>query len=276
MAVVLLVLLPIVTMAENPPSSAPPPTIATPTGMKPPVENHNLILDPPSQTYNAVEGQQSAAFTFHVKNISSAAVVIDDVKTSCGCTVAELPSKPWTLAAGITGEFRLTVDLRGKYGALVKSATLETAEGTKVALLRINVPLPKIPSTDEEMRAVNLRLAQTDRQAVFKGDCVRCHVEPAKGMYGEALFHTMCGVCHEAEHRGSMVPDLAKLDHPTDREFWKAIITSGKPGTLMPAFAQSEGGPLSAPQIDGLTAYLAAIISPSLPSPSPAAAPKKP
>jgi hypothetical protein len=56
-----------------------------------------------------------------------------------------------------------------------------------------------------------------------------------------------------------MVPDLTKLKVPTDREFWRTWITYGKPGSLMPAFATSQGGPLSDMQIASLAAYLNAV-----------------
>jgi hypothetical protein len=53
-----------------------------------------------------------------------------------------------------------------------------------------------------------------------------------------------------------MVPDLNNLKVPTNREFWRTWITYGKPGTLMPAFAGSQGGPLTDMQIASLAAYL--------------------
>jgi magnesium chelatase family protein len=46
-----------------------------------------------------------------------------------------------------------------------------------------------------------------------------------------------------------------------------ATITAGKEGTLMPAFAQSQGGPLNDIQIVSLAAYLnAAILSLAAPA----------
>jgi hypothetical protein len=56
------------------------------------------------------------------------------------------------------------------------------------------------------------------------------------------------------------VPNLHKLPDPTNAAFWKNWIMHGKPGTLMPAFAQSEGGFLSDMQIESLVAYLTMTI----------------
>ncbi len=85
------------------------------------------------------------------------------------------------------------------------------------------------------------------------------------GKYSKDLFDSVCGVCHEAEHRASMVPDLHNLKVPTNPDFWRTWITFGKPGTLMPAFAASQGGPLSDVQISSLAAYLNSTIPSHVP-----------
>jgi mono/diheme cytochrome c family protein len=98
-----------------------------------------------------------------------------------------------------------------------------------------------------------------DRQAVFKGDCASCHIKKIEGKYGQPLFAAVCAVCHETENRATMVPDLRNLQVPTNVEFWRTWITAGKAGSLMPAFATSQGGPLNDMQIASLAAYLNAV-----------------
>ena len=66
-----------------------------------------------------------------------------------------------------------------------------------------------------------------------------------------------------------MVPDLHNLKDPTSEEFWRTWITSGKAGTLMPAFATSQGGPLNDMQIASLAVYLNATIPSHVPVPAP-------
>ena len=61
---------------------------------------------------------------------------------------------------------------------------------------------------------------------------------------GRKLSKVTCAICHEAANRATMVPDLAQLKVPTNEEFWRTWITYGKPGSLMPAFAKSQAGPL--------------------------------
>ena len=79
---------------------------------------------------------------------------------------------------------------------------------------------------------------------------------------GKALYVAVCGVCHEANPRATMVSDLHALNHPTNYEYWKQWITNGKPGTLMPAFAANQGGPLSEKQIVSLAKLLTKAIPP--------------
>jgi mono/diheme cytochrome c family protein len=75
-----------------------------------------------------------------------------------------------------------------------------------------------------------------------------------------ALYNAVCAVCHEGEHRATMVPDLHMLKVPTNDQFWRIWIAHGKPGSLMPAFSNSDGGPLNDLQIASLAAYLNAAI----------------
>ncbi len=75
-----------------------------------------LAWEAPSQFYSAKPGEVSALFVFKVSNVSTSNVVIDDVKTSCGCTVAQFPTKPWTLKPGAQDKAEVLVDLRGNFG----------------------------------------------------------------------------------------------------------------------------------------------------------------
>ena len=94
------------------------------------------------------------------------------------------------------------------------------------------------------------------RAAIFKGDCARCHVEPAKGKLGKELYATACGICHDAEHRASAVADLQAPKTPRDVNYWQEWVSHGKAGTMMPGFAATDGGPLTKEQVDSLVVYL--------------------
>jgi hypothetical protein len=53
-----------------------------------------------------------------------------------------------------------------------------------------------------------------------------------------------------------MVPDLKTLTHPTDAEYWRNWINYGRAGSMMPAFAQAEGGPLNESQVNALVNFM--------------------
>ena len=229
-----------------------------------------LKWDAETKEYHAKAGDLSAAFTFTVTNVSSSEVAINRLSTSCGCTVAQLPTTPYKLAPGSNVSINVTMDLRGKFGQVTKTVNVDSTAGFKALLVKADIPQPQTaaiagprnataaPAVNNAMadRAKNIQNALADRQAVFKGDCAKCHVDKAAGKMGAELYASSCGICHEAQHRAAMVPDLKVARTQRDVAFWQKWIMEGKPGTLMPAFAQAHGGPLTQEQIDSLTIYL--------------------
>ena len=217
-----------------------------------------LAWEAPSQFYSAKPGEVSALFVFKVSNTSTSEVVIDDVKTSCGCTVAQFPTKPWTLKPGAQDKAEVLVDLRGRFGKLFKEIDIISSNSPKVLTVLVDIPEPgtNAMSMEAANRLWGQQLAGVDHQAVFKTDCVKCHLEPNFGKFGENLFHTACGICHEAAHRATMVPDLKSLNAEIDPEYWRRWVTYGKAGSLMPGFAARDGGPLNDKQIDSLVEFL--------------------
>ena len=97
-----------------------------------------------------------------------------------------------------------------------------------------------------------------DRQVVFKNqDCAKCHAEPARNKTdGRLLYAGVCATCHNSHHRAAQVPDLRLLKHPTDADYWRQWIAHGRPGSMMPGFAESEGGPLNDQQINALVDFM--------------------
>jgi cytochrome c553 len=218
-----------------------------------------LHWEPATLTYNARTGEVTARLTFHVKNVSGEDVDIDQVKASCGCTVAQMPRNPWRMKPSDTDKLEVLVDLRNKTpGTLTKDIAIMTARETNILILNVNIPEGMTNGMSSAMadRIWGQQLAGVDHQAVFKNDCVKCHLEPAFGKYGGNLYNVACGICHEAHHRASMVPDLHSLTAEIDTNYWRNWVVNGKPGTLMPGFAATQGGPLGADQIDSLMDYL--------------------
>ncbi len=213
-----------------------------------------------------IQPTNKAQLVFNLTNISDHEVVITEARGSCHCTVAKLPSQPWHIPPHSDGHIDVSVDLAAKFGSVFKTVTVSYSNTPPVALtptiLRVIIHLPEDPAAG---RNRNQQMASADRQMVFKADCAKCHADTAKDktgkeLLGKQLYVAACGICHEANPRATMVSDLHSLNHPTNYEYWKQWITNGKAGTLMPAFAASQGGPLSDKQIESLAKLLAKAI----------------
>jgi mono/diheme cytochrome c family protein len=189
-------------------------------------------------------------------SITPVPVTILSVRPSCGCTTTKLPPLPWTVAPGTNGQIEATVNLYVATGTLYKQLMVYTDKGSKMLMLKITILPFQMPEMSEAEREQNRKLAAADRQLIFKGECASCHVQQGEGKYGQALYQADCAICHEGEHRATMVPDLHALKTPTNFEFWRTWIAHGKPGSLMPAFSGTDGGPLSDMQISSLATYL--------------------
>ena len=250
-----------------PPATLQPPPVAPQamTAAQPALDTY-LAFDKETKEVSVVNGTGAANFSFNLTNISSGDVTISFVQTSCGCTVAKLPSQPWVLKPNDHGEISATMQLGGvpPGGNKTKTLTVNSDKGSKVLYVKANI-LQEAAAMSETDRTNNIKMATADRQAVFRGDCAKCHVTPAKDAaghdkMGQDLYTAVCGVCHNAEHQASFVPNLHKLPEPTSADFWRNWILHGKAATLMPAFSKPEGGILSDEQVDSLVQYLTATI----------------
>jgi mono/diheme cytochrome c family protein len=217
-------------------------------------------------------GAPIALSDFSFTNLSVAALVVKNVRTSCGCTSVRLPPVPWLVPPGGAGQIHTSVDLSGKEGLLFKTVTVETDRGSSSLQIKVvivpSARLPESPSTNagqlvesgpglrDPERGRSFQIARGDRQAVFKAGCAACHAKPAEHKQGGELYAAVCAICHDTPNRATMTPDLHKLPRPPNAGFWRASISRGKLGSLMPAFAVGDGGPLSEAQIGSLVDYL--------------------
>ena len=212
---------------------------------------HPLVWDAMEKTVTPKPGDGAVEFEFTVTNRSADKVTIAELLPSCGCTTTDMPAKPWVLAPGASGSFRATVDISGKHGKFSKVIHVNSSAGVQMLGLVVNLP----DDPEHNRRQGNQAAALANRQAVFKGDCASCHVAPTVGKTGDELFHAACGICHAASPRAAMVPDLMVAAAPRDEAYWRKWIAEGREGSLMPAFAQKHGGPLTEAQIESLIAF---------------------
>ena len=166
----------------------------------------SVIWDNDAKTTSVVAGESVANFTFNFTNVSANSITVLSVHPSCGCTTAQLPPLPWTIASGTNGQIGIKVNLAGKSGTLFKTVNVNTDQGSKLLSVRINMPSPTIntlspasmPAMSGADRVQNFAAAQVNRQAVFHGDCASCHVMPGNGKFGKELYDADCAI--DAQH----------------------------------------------------------------------------
>ncbi len=85
--------------------------------------------------FGEVAQNSDGARTFTFKNVGKSPVVIADIKTSCGCTVATKPTAP--IMPGESSEITVKYDTK-KVGAFSKSITVvsNAQEGRKVLKIK--------------------------------------------------------------------------------------------------------------------------------------------
>lgn len=249
------------------PAIAVPPAVTATAPAVAAADPNAIKWDSETKEYSAKAGEAEAKFTFWLTNVSSSEVLVNGVRTSCGCTVAKLPSQPWHIAPGSNGPIEVTVNLAGKSGLIAKGVTVDSSAGIKQLTVRVNIPSAAAPGSlpvqasgtmGDADRLKNMQLALADRQVVFRNaECAKCHADPAKGKTdGRVLYAAVCATCHNSHLRAAAVPDLRTLPHPTTAEHWQTWISYGRAGSMMPAFAESEGGPLNPQQVSALVDFM--------------------
>lgn len=255
------------------PLPVPAVTIPAPAAPPAPANPNALVWDAEMKEASPAVGEVAANYTFWFTNVSSKEVVINAVRTSCGCTTAKLPTMPWHVPPGTNSPLEVSIDLRGKAGVISKAVTVDSTAGIKSLIIKVNIPggapqtglqIPGHPMMNDVDRLKNMQSALADRQVVFKdAKCATCHADPAKTLAGgPQLYTAVCGICHDSVQRAALVPDLKAPKHETDIDYWKQWITYGKAGSMMPAFGKADGGPLNEQQIAALADYCVKTFQP--------------
>jgi hypothetical protein len=97
-----------------------------------------------AKNYGNVNEGQKLALSFRFKNTGSKPLIIESVKPTCGCTVADYPKEP--IASGEEGEITGVFDSMGREGLQNKHLTVRSnAEPADQDIsFEVNViPLPK-------------------------------------------------------------------------------------------------------------------------------------
>jgi hypothetical protein len=127
----------------NQPAPTPTPVPAQPTAPSNSSDSmapNILAWDSVSKAYRAHAGEMLAPFTFSFTNVSRRPVVIYDTETSCDCTVATLPSRPWTIPSGGTGTIGASINLSNKTGVVTNYVIVETSQGNRQLNVKAILP----------------------------------------------------------------------------------------------------------------------------------------
>ena len=231
--------------------------MATP-GLKPVViSNNNFqpLIVPEQQIHHmgTVKMDSEAAHNYVLYNKGGGILQIDDVDTSCGCTLASISKK--RLLPGEFTRIHVTLDTSLKVGPTKKCITILSNDPKNPEyklLLTANV-LPDMKGHE--------KIVPKDPLVLFKGECATCHVDKGKGKVGKELFVADCAMCHglNADGKKDVAPSLLNGNYH-DSAFFEAtrkIIAEGSPNKpTMPPFSTHKGGPLNDDEITSLMNFL--------------------
>lgn len=191
------------------------------------------LFDKQSFELGTMQEGEPAEFVIELKNTSDAPLSIEEVDTSCGCTIANAPKGP--IKPGETARVSVSIDTSGKVGAMAKTLTIKTDQPGQPHVLTL------------KGRVEHFGEGLPDVSVVFRGDCRSCHVgADVEKKFGKALYNSVCFLCHQK----GLSPEAASSGGLID------VIERGIPGTSMPGFLTESGGPLNPAQTESLAEHV--------------------
>ena len=119
-----------------------------------------IIFDKTQHDFGRVgEGEGTTSHDFTFKNTGTAPLIIQDVRTTCGCTTPEWTKQP--INPGATGYIKVSYDVKGRPGAIDKTITVHSNSSSSPDHLRIVgevIPVERHPSETFRYTAGTIRL----------------------------------------------------------------------------------------------------------------------
>ncbi|MBD3630763.1 DUF1573 domain-containing protein [Cyclobacterium sp.] len=118
------------------------------------VEGSGLVWEKKQLNIGAVlEEKGTATADFYFVNNTDTNVLIEDVQTDCGCTVADFSRD--TIGIGKVGQVKVTYDHQSRGGTFSKMILVKTnldPDGDSLFLEGVNVPYPKNPQSHYQVK----------------------------------------------------------------------------------------------------------------------------
>jgi hypothetical protein len=105
------------------------------------------------------EGDGPVSYNFTFKNTGTSPLIIQDVKTTCGCTTPEWTKQP--IRPGAEGFIKVSYDVKGRPGTIDKTITVYSNGQPSPTSLRINgevIPVERHPAEAFRYTAGTIRL----------------------------------------------------------------------------------------------------------------------
>ncbi len=114
----------------------------------------------------AALGAPSIDVAFRFRNSGAAPVTITSVRTSCGCTSADLTKKDY--APGESGEIKVTYRFAGQVGAQEKTVSVTTSDAPeRPTILSLRVQIPELVTVSPRMLWWSVGEAAIEKQATI-------------------------------------------------------------------------------------------------------------
>lgn len=115
-----------------------------------------LTWDSLGKRYQSRSEELDIKFTFQFSNKTKKEIIIKRTFTSCGCTVAKLPTTPWIIKPGQKGSIPITMDVRGKSGVIEKETTIITDLGSIILTTKVAIGAIKSINTPRKLSLIHI------------------------------------------------------------------------------------------------------------------------
>ena len=146
------------------------------------------------------------------------------------------------LKPGEKGKIRVEVNIRGKFGNIMKTVQVHTNDSQRPqTTLSLKMKIKDL-----------IHMKKYKAAEIFNGACRGCHVDRGRGRKGFDLFINDCMMCHITSKSAS---PLAAL-RVKNKEDVERAIREGVQKTSMPGWDAKHDGPLSEDEIRSLIDYI--------------------